>query len=211
MPRSASRSPCSTGTASSRARPEPARRRPSKELGGVSAATAGVILRELTAFAAKGAEQFFGESEFEVADVLRTVPDGRGVVSVLELPAVQDSPELFSTFLMWLLAELFETLPEVGDADKPKLVFFFDEAHLLFNGATKAFLDSVTQTVRLIRSKGVGVFSSPRRPRTSPPRYSPSWPTACSTPYAPSLPTTPRRSKRQSPPSRSPAMTSPRC
>jgi DNA helicase HerA-like ATPase len=139
-----------------------------KELGGVSAATAGVILRELTAFAAKGAEPFFGEPEFEVSDVLRTAPDGRGVISVLELPAVQDRPELFSTFLMWLLAELFEMLPEVGDADKPELVFFFDEAHLLFNGATKAFLDSVTQTVRLIRSKGVGVFFVTQTPKDVP-------------------------------------------
>ena len=85
-------------------------------------------------------------------------PDGRGVVSVLELAAVQDKPKLFSTALMWLLAELFEQLPEAGDLDKPKLVFFFDEAHLLFQDATDAFLDSVTQTVRLIRSKGVGVF-----------------------------------------------------
>jgi DNA helicase HerA-like ATPase len=139
-----------------------------KDLGGVSAATAGVILRELTAFAAKGAEQFFGEPEFEVHDVLRTAEDGRGVISVLELPAVQDRPELFSTFLMWLLAELFEALPEVGDVEKPKLVFFFDEAHLLFNGATKAFLDSVTQTVRLIRSKGVGVFFVTQTPKDVP-------------------------------------------
>ena len=85
-----------------------------------------------------------------------TAPDGRGLVSVLELPAVQDKPQLFSTFLMWLLADLFQDLPEVGDLDRPKLVFFFDEAHLLFNGASKAFLESITQTVRLIRSKGVG-------------------------------------------------------
>jgi len=139
-----------------------------KDLGGVSPATAGVILRELTAFAAKGAEQFFGEPEFDVHDVLRTAPDGRGVISVLELPSVQDRPELFSTFLMWLLAELFETLPEVGDVERPKLVFFFDEAHLLFNGATKAFLDSVTQTVRLIRSKGVGVFFVTQTPKDVP-------------------------------------------
>ena len=89
---------------------------------------------------------------------MRTAPDGRGVISVLELPAVQDKPRLFSTALMWLLAELFEQLPEAGDLDRPKLVFFFDEAHLLFADATDAFLESVTQTVRLIRSKGVGVF-----------------------------------------------------
>jgi DNA helicase HerA-like ATPase len=90
------------------------------------------------------------------AGVLTT--HGRGVISCLELPAVQERPKLFSTALMWLLAELFEALPEIGDVDKPKLVFIFDEAHLLFDGATKACVDSVTQTVRMIRSKGVGVF-----------------------------------------------------
>ena len=103
-------------------------------------------------------------------DLLRTAPDGRGVISCLELPAVQDKPALFSTALMWLLAELFEELPEVGDLRKPKLVFFFDEAHLLFDGATKAFLDSVAQTVRLIRSKGVGVFFVTQTPKDVPGR-----------------------------------------
>jgi uncharacterized protein len=103
-------------------------------------------------------EEFFGEAQLEIADLLRTAPDGRGVISMLELPSVQDKPRLFSTALMWLLAELFEQLPEAGDLDKPKLVFFFDEAHLLFAEATDAFLESVTQTVRLIRSKGVGIF-----------------------------------------------------
>ncbi len=129
-----------------------------KGIGGVSPATAGVILRSLTAFEAQGAGVFFGEPEFDSAELLRTDAEGRGVVSVLELPEVQDRPRLFSTFLMWLLADLFEDLPEAGDLDKPKLVFFFDEAHLLFSGASKAFLEAVTQTVRLIRSKGVGVF-----------------------------------------------------
>ncbi|MFK0255304.1 helicase HerA-like domain-containing protein [Streptomyces sp. NPDC090445] len=129
-----------------------------KGIGGLSTATAGVILRALTAFGQQGADAFFGEPEFDTAEFLRTAPDGRGLVSVLELPAVQDRPQLFSTFLMWLLADLYGGLPEAGDLDKPKLVFFFDEAHLLFNGASKAFLESVTQTVRLIRSKGVGVF-----------------------------------------------------
>ncbi|CAL9523617.1 hypothetical protein SUDANB105_03865 [Streptomyces sp. enrichment culture] len=104
-----------------------------KSLGGLSPATAGVILRSLTAFEAQGMGDFFGEPEFDTAEFLRTAEDGRGVVSVLELPAVQDEPRLFSTFLMWLLADLFHDLPEVGDADKPKLVFFFDEAHLLFD------------------------------------------------------------------------------
>ncbi|MFD9794348.1 helicase HerA-like domain-containing protein [Streptomyces sp. NPDC059070] len=129
-----------------------------KGIGGLSAVTAGVILRAITTFEQQGASEFFGEPEFDVSELLRLAPDGRGLVSVLELPAVQERPQLFSTFLMWLLAELYNGLPEVGDVDRPKLVFFFDEAHLLFNGASKAFLESITQTVRLIRSKGVGVF-----------------------------------------------------
>ncbi|MFZ2163921.1 MAG: helicase HerA-like domain-containing protein, partial [Propionibacteriaceae bacterium] len=128
-----------------------------KEIGGLSSATVGVILRELVTLEAQGAESFFGEPEFQTSDLLRTVGD-QGVISLLELPNLQDRPQIFSTFLMWLLADLFHDLPEVGDIDKPKLVFFFDEAHLLFNGASKAFLDSIAQTVRLIRSKGVGVF-----------------------------------------------------
>ncbi|MFD9000773.1 helicase HerA-like domain-containing protein [Streptomyces sp. NPDC059582] len=139
-----------------------------KNIGGLSTATAGVILRSLTAFEAQGMADFFGEPEFDTSELLRTAADGRGVVSVLELPAVQDKPQLFSTFLMWLLADLFHDLPEVGDADRPKLVFFFDEAHLLFSGASKAFLDSITQTVRLIRSKGVGVFFVTQTPKDVP-------------------------------------------
>ncbi|MEU2053029.1 helicase HerA-like domain-containing protein [Streptomyces bungoensis] len=137
-------------------------------IGGLSAATAGVILRSLTAFEAQGMADFFGEPEFDTADLLRTATDGRGVVSVLELPAVQDRPRLFSTFLMWLLADLFHDLPEIGDVDKPRLVFFFDEAHLLFDDASKAFLEAVTQTVRLIRSKGVGVFFVTQSPKDVP-------------------------------------------
>ncbi|MEV7281749.1 helicase HerA-like domain-containing protein [Streptomyces sp. NPDC093111] len=139
-----------------------------KGIGGLSTATAGVILRAITAFEQQGAGGFFGEPEFDTSEFLRTAADGRGVVSVLELPAVQDKPQLFSTFLMWLLADLYGDLPEVGDVDKPKLVFFFDEAHLLFNGASKAFLESVTQTVRLIRSKGVGVFFVTQTPKDVP-------------------------------------------
>ncbi|MFF0429950.1 helicase HerA-like domain-containing protein [Streptomyces sp. NPDC004520] len=139
-----------------------------KGIGGLSTATAGVILRSLTAFEQQGAGDFFGEPEFDTAELLRTAPDGRGIVSVLELPTVQDKPQLFSTFLMWMLADLFGDLPEVGDLDKPKLVFFFDEAHLLFSGASKAFLESITQTVRLIRSKGVGVFFVTQTPKDVP-------------------------------------------
>ncbi|OJU46684.1 MAG: ATPase [Microbacterium sp. 69-7] len=139
-----------------------------KELGGLSSATAGVILRKLITFADDGADVFFGEPEFDVRDILRTAPDGRGVISLLEVPGVADKPALFSTFLMYLLAELFEILPEVGDLDKPKLVFFFDEAHLLFRDASKAFLAAITQTVRLIRSKGVGVFFVTQTPKDVP-------------------------------------------
>ncbi|MFE4250928.1 helicase HerA-like domain-containing protein [Streptomyces sp. NPDC056910] len=139
-----------------------------KTIGGLSTATAGVILRALTAFEQQGMGDFFGEPEFDSSELLRTAPDGRGLVSVLELPAVQDKPHLFSTFLMWLLADLFQDLPEVGDAEKPKLVFFFDEAHLLFSGASKAFLEAITQTVRLIRSKGVGVFFVTQTPKDVP-------------------------------------------
>jgi DNA helicase HerA-like ATPase len=127
-------------------------------IGGLASSTVGVLLRAMVGLESGGGTEFFGEPQLDIADLMRTAPDGRGVISVLELPAVQDKPKLFSTALMWLLAELFEQLPEAGDLDKPKLVFFFDEAHLLFDGATDAFLESVVQTVRLIRSKGVGVF-----------------------------------------------------
>ncbi|MGX2995837.1 helicase HerA-like domain-containing protein [Streptomyces sp. JNUCC 64] len=139
-----------------------------RTVGGLSTATAGVILRALTAFEQQGAGVFFGEPEFDTGELLRTAGDGLGVVSLLELPAVQDRPQLFSTFLMWLLADLYHDLPEVGDLDRPKLVFFFDEAHLLFNGASKAFLEAITQTVRLIRSKGVGVFFVTQTPKDVP-------------------------------------------
>ncbi|MET4223700.1 helicase HerA-like domain-containing protein [Oerskovia enterophila] len=139
-----------------------------KGIGGLSAATAGVILREIVTLQAQGADVFFGEPAFDTAELLRVAADGRGTVSALELPAVQDRPALFSTFLMWLLADLYQDLPEVGDLDKPKLVFFFDEAHLLFTGASKEFLQQVVQTVRLIRSKGVGVFFVTQSPKDVP-------------------------------------------
>lgn len=139
-----------------------------KGIGGVSTATAGVILRSLVTLADQGGDAFFGEPEFDPADLLRVAPDGRGVVSLLELPQLASKPALFSTFLMWLLADLFSSLPEVGDLDRPKLVFFFDEAHLLFNDASDAFLDAITQTVRLIRSKGVGIFFVTQTPKDVP-------------------------------------------
>ncbi|MGH8775326.1 MAG: helicase HerA-like domain-containing protein, partial [Jiangellaceae bacterium] len=136
-----------------------------KELGGLAKPTAGVILRELINFAESGGDAFFGEPEFEVEQLMRVADDGRGVITLLELPGVQDKPVLFSTFLMWLLAELFEVMPEVGDVDKPKLVFFFDEAHLLFKDASRDFLDALIQTARLIRSKGIGVFFVTQTPK----------------------------------------------
>jgi uncharacterized protein len=139
-----------------------------KTIGGLSAATVGVILRTLITFADQGAEEFFGEPEFDTADLLRVTRDGQGVVSLLELPNLVDRPALFSTFLMWLLADLFHELPEVGDVDKPRLVFFFDEAHLLFADASKGFLDAIAQTVRLIRSKGVGIFFVTQTPKDVP-------------------------------------------
>ncbi|RDI19862.1 helicase HerA-like domain-containing protein [Lentzea flaviverrucosa] len=138
-----------------------------KGIGGVSSSTAGVILRALVNLEAQGGDRFFGEPELDPADLMRQ-RDGKGVVSLLELAELQGNPALFSTFLMWLLAELFETLPEEGDVEKPKLVFFFDEAHLLFSNASKAFLDQITQTVKLIRSKGIGVFFCTQLPTDIP-------------------------------------------
>jgi DNA helicase HerA-like ATPase len=139
-----------------------------KGIGGLSTQTVGVLLRSLVSLETGGGTEFFGEPQLDVADLLRTAPDGRGIVSCLELPAVQDKPGLWSTVLMWLVAELFESLPEVGDRDEPRLVFFLDEAHLLFEGASKAFAESVVSTVRLIRSKGVGVFFVTQTPKDIP-------------------------------------------
>jgi hypothetical protein len=139
-----------------------------KGLGGLAKSTAGVILRELVALSAGGGDVFFGEPEFDTADLMRTTGDGKGIITCLELPGVQDKPVVFSTFLMWLLADLFQDLPEVGNPDKPTLVFFFDEAHLLFDDASEAFLDAVEQAVRLIRSKGVGVFFVTQTPTDVP-------------------------------------------
>ena len=139
-----------------------------KNLGAVSATTAGVILRALVNLEAEGADTFFGEPELEPKDLLRVDAQGRGIISLLELGDQAARPVMFSTFLMWVLADLFTTLPEIGDVDKPKLVFFFDEAHLLFTDASKAFLEQVEQTVKLIRSKGVGVFFCTQLPTDVP-------------------------------------------
>ena len=136
--------------------------------GGMSKATVGVLLRDMVELEQQGAGAFLGEPEFELADLLKPSPDGSGLVSVLELQDVQDKPALFSTFMMWMLARLYHELPEVGDVERPKLVFFFDEAHLLFDGASKAFLDQVEQVVRLIRSKGVGVYFVTQSPKDIP-------------------------------------------
>ena len=133
-------------------------------IGGLSPATVGVLLRSLVGLETGGGTEFFGQPQFDVADLLRLAPDGRGIVSCIELAAVQDKPALWSTALMWLVAELFEALPEEGDLPQPKLVVFLDEAHLLFDDATEAFLDSLARTVRLIRSKGVGVFFVTQQP-----------------------------------------------
>ena len=129
-----------------------------EDYGGMSPASVGVLLRSIVVLEQEGADVFFGEPEFDVEDLLRAAPDGRGIISVLELSDVMDQPRLFSTFMLWMLAQLYETLPEAGDLPKPKLCFFFDEAHLLFDDASEALMDQIERTARLIRSKGVGVY-----------------------------------------------------
>ena len=139
-----------------------------KEYGGMSKATVGVVLRNLIGLEAQGADRFFGEPAFDLNDLFSIERDGRGLVSVLALSDVQDKPALFSTFMLWMLAELYAMLPEVGDLAKPKLVFFFDEAHLLFDDASKSMRDEIEKVVRLVRSKGVGVFFITQHPRDIP-------------------------------------------
>jgi DNA helicase HerA-like ATPase len=138
------------------------------DYGGMSPASVGVLLRSLVVLEEEGADAFFGEPQFEVGDLLRTTSDGLGIISVLELRDVMDKPSLFSTFMLWMLAQLYETLPEVGDLPKPKLCFFFDEAHLLFDGASDALLSQIERTARLIRSKGVGVYFVTQAPTDVP-------------------------------------------
>jgi DNA helicase HerA-like ATPase len=132
--------------------------------GNVAPATIGTIQRRLLVLENQGADKFFGEPALDIADFLKTDRDGRGIVNVLAADKLMRSPRLYATFLLWLLSELFEQLPEVGDPDKPKLVFFFDEAHLLFNNAPKELLTAIEQVVRLIRSKGVGVYFVTQNP-----------------------------------------------
>ena len=138
------------------------------EYGGMSKASVGVLLRSIIVLEQEGADIFFGEPEFEVEDLLRTTPEGEGIISILELPDVMDKPRLFSTFMLWLLAQLYESLPEAGDLPKPKLCFFFDEAHLLFDDASDALMDQVQRTARLIRSKGVGIYFVTQAPTDVP-------------------------------------------
>lgn len=128
------------------------------EYGHISKASVGAIQRKLIAMEQENVGHFFGEPALNLSDMMRTSLDGQGMVNILNAVQLIQSPRLYATFLMWLLAELFEELPEVGDPDKPRLVFFFDEAHLLFNNAPKVLLEKVEQVVRLIRSKGVGVY-----------------------------------------------------
>ncbi len=132
--------------------------------GNVSKQSVGTIQRQVLALDSQGAARFFGEPALEIDDFIRCDEQGRGLINILAADKLMRSPKLYATFLLWLLAELFETLPEVGDPDKPRLVFFFDEAHLLFEDAPKALEDKIEQVVRLIRSKGVGVFFITQNP-----------------------------------------------
>ncbi len=132
--------------------------------GNVSKATIGAIQRQLLVLENQGAKKFFGEPALDIMNLLRTTSDGRGTINILAAETLMNSPRLYGTFLLWLLSELFENLPEVGDPEKPKLVFFFDEAHLLFNEAPPALLEKIEQVVRLIRSKGVGVYFVTQNP-----------------------------------------------
>ncbi|MGV8171489.1 MAG: helicase HerA-like domain-containing protein [Candidatus Woesearchaeota archaeon] len=134
------------------------------EYGNVSTATIGIIQRQLLTLEQQGGDKFFSEPALDINDLFKTDKDGNGYINILSADKLMQSPKVYSTFLLWLLSELFENLPEVGDLDKPKLVFFFDEAHLLFDDAPKALLDKIEQVVRLIRSKGVGVFFISQNP-----------------------------------------------
>ncbi len=140
------------------------------QYGNVSKATVGTIQRQLLVLENQGGTKFFGEPALDLKDFMRTDGDGRGMINILVADKLMQSPKLYATFLLWMLSELFETLPEVGDLPKPKLVFFFDEAHLLFNDAPKALLDKIEQVVRLVRSKGVGVFLVTQNPIDVPDR-----------------------------------------
>ncbi|HSE90478.1 MAG TPA: helicase HerA-like domain-containing protein, partial [Candidatus Binatia bacterium] len=134
------------------------------QYGNVSAASIGAIQRALLALEEQGADNFFGEPALDLDDMMQTDTEGRGVINILAADKLINAPKLYAMFLLWMLAELFERLPEVGDPEKPKLMFFFDEAHLLFNDAPKALLEKIEHVVRLIRSKGVGVYFCTQNP-----------------------------------------------
>ena len=138
------------------------------EYGNVSAASIGAIQRALLAFEAEGGEQFFGEPELDIMDWMHTDENGRGYINILSSQKLIQSPTVYATFLLWMLTELFENLPEVGDLDKPKMIFFFDEAHLLFDGMPKALVQKIVQVVKLIRSKAVGVYFISQSPSDIP-------------------------------------------
>ncbi len=140
----------------------------SLQFGNVTAASVGAIQRSLLVLENQGGALLFGEPALDLADMMRVGADGRGIINILAADKLMNAPQLYATFLLWLLSELFEVLPEVGNPDKPKLVFFFDEAHLLFNDAPKALVDKVEQVARLIRSKGVGVFFITQNPADVP-------------------------------------------
>ena len=140
----------------------------SAEYGQVSTASVGAIQRRLLVLERAGADRFFGEPALSLADLIRTDLSGRGYVNVLDATGLIAEPRLYSTFLLWLLSELFEELPEVGDPEKPRMVFFFDEAHLLFEDAPRALLDKIEQVAKLIRSKGVGIYFVTQNPRDVP-------------------------------------------
>ncbi|MGH8579522.1 MAG: helicase HerA-like domain-containing protein, partial [Gammaproteobacteria bacterium] len=134
------------------------------EYGNVSAASVGAIQRSLLALEEQGGDKFFGEPMFDINDLMQTDSQGQGVINILAADRLMGSSKLYATLLLWILAELFENLPEVGDAEKPRMVFFFDEAHLLFNGAPNALLEKIEQVVRLIRSKAVGIYFVTQNP-----------------------------------------------
>ena len=145
-------------------------RKAAQAFGNVTRATAGTIQRQLLVLENQGGTKFFGEPALSLADFMRTDRDGRGMINILVADKLMQNPRLYATFLLWMLSELFEQLPEVGDPEKPKLVFFFDEAHLLFNDAPKALMEKIEQVVRLIRSKGVGVYFVTQNPTDVPDR-----------------------------------------
>jgi DNA helicase HerA-like ATPase len=138
------------------------------EYGNISAASVGAIQRGLLQIESQGGEQFFGEPMLNIEDLMQTDAQGRGVINILAADKLMQSPRLYSTFLLWMLSELFERLPEIGDPDQPKLVFFFDEAHLLFTDAPKVLIERIELVVRLVRSKGVGVYFVTQNPMDIP-------------------------------------------